>query len=146
MAEQQNSSPTQPLGMSTQRQKTLGTSLYWLNKYLASGSNEMEVHINTNYPTSLDDMTEEHLEEEHLILFLNSVGLWLASNQFMTRLHDWLGVKTKMEYYDGMKFVLKEKFPRHTYFVPHFNQSGLLISGKTSKSMLLVPGWRTMVS
>ena len=78
----------------------------------------MEVHINTNYPTSLDEMTEEHLEEEHLILFLNSVGLWLASNQFMTRLHDWLGVKTKMEYYDGMKFVLKEKFPRHTYFHP----------------------------
>ena len=85
MAEQQNTSPTPPLGMSGPRQQALKSSLSWLNKYLASGSNEMEVHINTNYPTSLDDMTEEHLEEEHLVTFLNSVGLWLASNQFMTQ-------------------------------------------------------------
>ena len=105
------------MGISENREKNLRTAKSWLEKYLVSASNDDQIHTNTNYPSSLQLITEEHVEEDHLALFIEAAGWWLSSNSFWTRQNTWLCKRAKTEFFKSWKEILKKMFPRHPAFM-----------------------------
>ena len=87
--------------------------LKWLQDYLQSRGNSNQVFTNHNYPCCLSVLTLEHIEEEHVTLFLESAGTWLSHNKFWTRQNDWLSKKTKEEIFKVWIENIRDRFPTH---------------------------------
>ena len=87
--------------------------LKWLQGYLQSRGNSNQVFTNHNYPCCLSVLTLEHIEEEHVTLFLESAGTWLSHNKFWTRQNDWLLKKTKEEIFKVWIENIRDRFPTH---------------------------------
>ena len=86
------------MGISENREKNLRTAKSWMEKYLVSSSNDNQIHTNTNYPSPLQSINEEHVEEDHLALFIEAAGWWLSSNSFWTRQNTWLCKRAKTKF------------------------------------------------
>jgi hypothetical protein len=101
------------MGQSVNRDKNIGTARVWLNRYLMNGSDVPEFFTNTNYPSLLSSLTEEHVEGDNLCIFMEAAGIWLASNEFSTRQGSCLLSTCKKEFFKNWVAVLKIAFPRH---------------------------------
>lgn len=95
----------------TIEQRKLG--LRWLQLYMESHGNENEAYTNNNYPQCLTVLTLEHIENEHVVTFLDSAGIWLASNKFWTQRNTWLADKSKIDIFKVWIENMKDRFPSH---------------------------------
>ena len=66
------SSESATMGISKSREKNVRTAKLWMEKYLLSSSSEDQIHTNTNYLSLLPSITEKHVEEDHLALFIEA--------------------------------------------------------------------------
>ena len=92
-------------------QRKLG--LRWMQLYAQSHGNENQVYTNNNYPQCLTVLTLEHIENEHVVTFLETAGMWLASNKFWTLRKSWLANKSKEDIFKVWIENIKDRFPSH---------------------------------
>jgi hypothetical protein len=101
------------MGLAEKTTEAHKTAKYWIQKYLSSESN-------TNYPSDINKLTYEYLEEENMQIFMEMVGLWLSTGRFWTRQNTFLGNDVKATYFKNMKELLKSTFPHHYLFQPYY--------------------------
>jgi hypothetical protein len=95
------------MGDSTSHSKQKKKATNYINQYLRK---------NEYLPNSIDELTDEHMEGEHLKNFMENFGKWLARTKFDTKQKTSLGNKTKEEYFKMSKEVLKLRSSDHPCF------------------------------
>ena len=73
------------------------------------------ISCNKSCPKSLEELTPEHLTEDHMVTFVSTFGSWFASNQ-LDKLHG-SGVlfpQSKVTYFKSVKKGLARLFPHHS--------------------------------
>ena len=113
------------MGLAEKTTEARKTAKYWIQKYLCSESN-------TNYPSDINKLTYEYLEEENMQIFMETVGLWLSTGRFWTRQNTFLGNDVKATYFKNMKELLKSTFPQEHEGAAEVNVSPSLLGSKES--------------
>ncbi len=107
MADNQRSQSAPPprMGRSSNTLEGYDTAKVYIERYLKANG----------FPT-LDNLTYEHVEGDHLCNLLESIGHWLASTTFRTQQNTWLGNKSKSTYFKATKSVFQHIFREHELF------------------------------
>ena len=102
------------LGVSDKRVETQETSLVWVQKWLSGELGTDLISCNKSYPPSLDQVTYEHLHEDHLLPFISKFANWMASNELpKLRGEGNLNKNTKGTYFKAVKQGLFRRYPLH---------------------------------
>lgn len=101
------------LSPSAIEQRKLG--LRFLQLYAQSYGNADQVFTNNNYPQCFTVMTLEHIENEHVVPYLEGAGKWLAFNKFWTQRNTWLQDKSKEDIFKVWIENIKDRFPSHPF-------------------------------
>lgn len=108
------SPPANGLGVADNTKIGRETARTYINNYLITRKPFGDDDIK-----SLDDLTDLHVEGEHLQNLVHGFYYWLASTPFWTRQKTHLSTKNKEAYFKSAKQVFKLKFPHHDLFQAH---------------------------
>ena len=94
--------PPGALGKSNKTVQGYSTGEKYINRFL----------FNYNYPP-LSNLTNEAVEGEHLLNFIENVGMFIATTNFDKDGGGLVGASAKITYFKAAKEVFKYTFPSH---------------------------------
>ena len=104
------------LGQGVKRCETFGSGTTWMNMWLGSSILDADqlISCNTGWPPSLDELTELHIEEDHLHVFLSQYGMWMARNKLpKIKQPGFLTADSKYTYFKACKGIMFQMFSNH---------------------------------